>query len=687
MLVGREGLLADLAAESAPGGGVSVRVLSGLGGVGKTSVAVEFAHRGASRYGLVWQFNAEDPAALAAQVGQLACALGVAGRPGDLLTAVHARLAGMRERWLLVLDNVMDPAVVRQLVPSAGPGDVVITSQRADWPDGWMLPVPVLARAAAVDFLLAHAHDEDAEAAGRVADALGSLPLALAQGAAFLRKTGRPTARYLDLLSSERARVLGRVVGGGYGRAVAGAWSAAVDQARETPGALGLLRLLACCAPDAVPVRLLLPDGRKLPGGIDRDVARQLSVLTADRLALDEALIALSDFSLIGPVRAGMVSVHRLVQANTMDALDEASRDAWRTAAASLIVRALPDDPGIPGGWPRFAALLPHAEAVLPPWHVGMNHLAVFLFQSGSHHAARAAARRLLTACTWRYGAYHRGTLTVRYNLARFTGSAGDAMAARDMFAELVLICERIKGYEHTETLIARNQLASHTGEAGDAARARDMFAELLPVEERVQGPEHPSTLTTRHNLAYWTGLAGDVVAATEMLAALLPVRGRVLPAGDPETLTTAFVLARFIGEAGDAAMARDMLADLLPLRARIQGPEHPETLITRSELARFTGTAGDLFAAREMLAELLPVHERVAGPVHPAALTTRHNLAQFTGLTGDEAGAREMFVRLLPVRERVQGPEHPDTLSARRGLATWTDPPVRPRRVDESAD
>ena len=673
-LVGRDGLLGELVrhfADSPPA--PRIRVLAGLGGVGKTSVAVEFAHRRAHVYGLVWQLNSGDPAALDGQIGQLAALLGVIGATGDLLGAVQARLAGMQERWLLVLDNVADPEVVARLMPAASAGDVVVTTQRTDWPAGWAMRVPVLDREVAIEFLLSHAHDGDVVAAGRVADALVLLPLALAQAAAFLRATGRATAVYLDLLSSERARVLKRVVPGGYGRAVAGAWSAAVEQMQDAPGAVGLLRLLSCYAPDAIPVRLLLPDYLELPAGIDAGVVGQLAALIGDRLALDEALIALGEYSLIGPVLGGAVSVHRLVQATTLDALDESARETWRDAAARLVARALPEDPELPRAWPIFAALLPHTETTLPPWHPGLLRVVQYLAFSGNYVAAREVARRAVDALTRRHGLENADTLAARHELAAWTGETGDAVGARDQFVALLPIRERACGSEHPDALISRHELARWTGEAGDVVGARDLFAALLPINERVRGAEDPITLIVRLNLAHWTGEAGDAAGARDLFTASLPIIERVRGREHPRTLSTRHQLAHWTGEAGDAAGARDQLAALLPVIERVRGAEHPETLISQHRLAHWTGEAGDVAGARDLFAALLPIIERVRGLEHPRTLSTRDQLAYWTGQAGDAAGARDQLAALLPVIERVCGPEHPDTLSTRHQLAHWS--------------
>jgi hypothetical protein len=199
-LAGREELLAGLDAglDVRRGAGPGVMVLCGLGGAGKTSVAVEYAYRQAGRYAVVWQLPGEDPAGLAAEFAELAAALGAGG--GDVVGRVHAVLA-RRDDWLLVFDNVPDPAAVARVVPPAGGGRVVITSQFGSWPGRAVLEVPVLDRAVATGFLLDRTGAGAAEeaAASVLAGELGGLPLALEQAGAYMQASGRTVGGYLGL--------------------------------------------------------------------------------------------------------------------------------------------------------------------------------------------------------------------------------------------------------------------------------------------------------------------------------------------------------------------------------------------------------------------------------------------------------------------------------------------------------
>ena len=637
LLAGREDLLADLHTRLTGGDGPGPRTvaLCGFGGAGKTSVALAYAHRHLAEVGVAWQLAAEDPTVLAEGFGQLAAQLGArnVADTRDPVASVHGVLAAFPGAWLLIFDNAPDRASVEAFLPTAGPGRVLITSQSALWSRGQALEVPVLDTEVAAGFLADRTGDTDRRAAWDLAGALGGLPLALEQAAAYVQASGDSLAGYLASFVQRRPEMLSRGEPTGYPETVATTWRLAFEDVRQAaPGAAGLLRLLAFCAPEAIPLRLLLQPRPDLAGRLGEEVAPVLGPLMDDRLAAGDAIGALRRYSLISPPADGSVSVHRLVQAVTADQMPAELARQWQHAAAALIENAIPDDTALPETWPVCAQLLPHAQAALADDSAGMARIANYLGNSGSY------------------------------------------ALARDLQQKVAEAREQILGPEHPATLTARRHLAAWTGQAGDRADARDQYAALLPVFERVFGPEHPETLTGRGSLAHWTGAAGDAAAARDQFAALLPVRERVLGLEHPHTRGARANLALWTGAAGDAAAARDQCTALLPVFERVFGPEHPETLIARANLARWTGEAGDAAAARDQFAALLPVRERVLGPEHPHTLGVRANLARWTGEAGDAADARDQYAALLPVFERVLGPEHPDTLGARASLADWIE-------------
>ena len=266
LLAGREGLLAELDGRLAPAAGRAgprVGVLCGLGGAGKTSVAVEYAYRHLPEVGACWLLQAEDPAVLAEEFAVLAAQLGAreARDARDPVAAVHAVLARAQGGWLLVFDNVPDQAGIERFLPPAGDGRVVVTTQSQHWPAGKALDVPVLDLEVAAAFLVSRTgNGGDLGAARELAGELGGLPLALEQAAAYMQATGMPLGRYLPLFRARQADLLARGEAAGHRQHTAATLALALARlGRDAPAAVGACgywrswrpsrRRWACCWP------------------------------------------------------------------------------------------------------------------------------------------------------------------------------------------------------------------------------------------------------------------------------------------------------------------------------------------------------------------------------------------------------------------------------------------------------
>ncbi|MEW9555151.1 tetratricopeptide repeat protein [Nonomuraea sp. NPDC050783] len=641
--VGRDHALRQLAAAMRDEAGVVSLAICGLGGVGKSELALQYAHAHRDDYELIWWIPAESTGRVRSGLAELGRALAAAvtsrGQDGtapmtplaeqDAFAYALAWLAGHR-RWLLVFDNVEDPHELDPYLGRLERGHVLITSRRST---GWdatsgRIPLPELSAQEAVTLLTDLIGTTDPETAHleSLADELGFLPLALVQAGGYIAGTpGMTVAGYRRLLAAAPGRMHaasppGQSEAGEADRhVIARVWQVTRHTlAARDPLTVELLGLLACYASADLPMSAL---------GTSVEVAESVALLASySMITLTRPERARPGDTLEHP----LVGVHRLVHAVIRAELTDEHRHALRERAARLLEAALPADPEDIGSWPLFARFLPHVRTVLAPDSAGTLQAIRYLAASGDPRTAHAWQRD-------RHAALHAAL-----------------------------------GPRHPDTLAARHDLAGHRGGAGDARAAREEFAALLPLQEGVHGPDHPRVLATRHALALWTGQAGDPAAARDGAAALLPVRERVLGPEHPDTLGTRHDLAYWTGQAGDPEAARDQLLGLLPVSERVLGPEHPQTLGSRHVLAVLLGKLGDAPAAREQFAALIRIRERVQGPDHPATLNARHELARWTGEAGDAASAREQFAALLPVRRRVQGPGHPDTLIARDALAYW---------------
>jgi hypothetical protein len=410
----------------------------------------------------------------------------------------------------------------------------------------------------------------------------------------------------------------------------------------DAPAAAALLRTLAFLGPEPVPFSLLLAvpkatDARVMKGAATEtpavplpEAAAALAVLLGDPIASGDAIHRLRRHGLVawaGGDRVVIPPVRAAVRASLLASSD------WQLAATALVDAAIPADPRDPNTWPAYAALLPHARAVIATTSDAMGRLAGYVEESGDYRGARDLWSLIADVRTAADGPEHPRTLVARCQHARWTGAAGDAVTARDALAALLPLAEDVLGPDAPETLAARHELAAMTGFAGDPFTAREQLLMLVPAVERVLGLDHLDTLRARASLAHWTGAAGDPVGARHQFGLLSRVAERVfgnLP--HPETVRMQAAAIPWSGKAGDPHAARNQAGLLLqPYLARVLGLAHPDTLGVRREHARWTGLDGDPAAARDELSELLPVMESTLGAEHPRTVAARKDLASWT--------------------------------------------------------
>ncbi|WP_234008813.1 FxSxx-COOH system tetratricopeptide repeat protein [Streptomyces sp. Mg1] len=708
---------AGLLRAAVEGGGTAVltQVLTGMGGVGKTQLAADYARAAWDDGGLdvlIWvTASAQSPVISGyAQAGVELCR----ADPEDTRQAAKQFLAwlapkpGQRPcRWLVVMDDVADPGdlIVHpddpanrySLWPPASPhGRVLLTTRRRDaalFGEGRRrievgLFTPHESFSYLTASLTAQRRTEPADQLTALAHDLGHLPLALAQAAAYLIDSGETAAAYRDLLAN-RATTLDHLVPDALpdeqATALAAAWSLSIDRAdmlRPAGLARPMLHLAALLDANGIPQDVLTGQSARNHLAAHRSTTGPTP--QSDTVALSDAvgaLRALDRLSLIDhqpgtPHQA--VRVHQLIQRATRDTLTPHQHDQAARTAADALTAAWPaierDTNLVQTLRTNTGALTKCAEDALywPDAHLVLYRLGHSLGGSGQVAAAIDHFQHLADIADSHLGPDHPDTLSARGNLATMRGEAGDPAGAATAFADLLKSMVRVLGEDHPHTFTTRNNLATMQGEAGDTAGAVTAFTDLLADRTRVLGKDHPDTLTTRNNLATWQGLAGDAAGATTALADLLADRARALGEDHPTTLITRGNLATMQGEAGDPAGAATAFADLLKSMVRVLGEDHPHTFTTRNNLATMQGEAGDTAGAVTAFTDLLADRTRVLGKDHPDTLTTRNNLATWQGLAGDAAGATQAYTDLLESIVRALGEDHHTVRITRENLNYW---------------
>ncbi|MGW6732849.1 tetratricopeptide repeat protein [Streptomyces sp. NPDC055013] len=681
VFVGREEALATLAAAMEQNSKAITQTVQGLGGVGKTTLALQYAHIHRNSYQLVWWIHADTPEQIITDLASLTTRIhgGATGRT----TAEDADWAvgwlQTHPGWLLILDNAEHPDTTRRLLGQLHhAGRHLITSRFTDgWPSD-PLALPLFTPEASLDLLteLTGLTDPDSRHHARqLADDLGHLPLALEQAGVFIAQSHISVNTYRDLLRQHPAKTTSTPPAGrDPKRTMARIWRITLDTLHhDTPLAVDILRTAAWYAPTAIPRDLLAP-------------------MTDNPVNYAQALSQLAAYNMI-TLDADTLSIHRLIQsvARTSDTATTDDTDPHRThdtittarhRATALLLTALPDQPDTNvAGWPAWRTLLPHAEALLTAdladdtedTDFVLTATGVYLQGQGQIAQAVAYKKRSLEASTRLNGPGHPSTLTSRNNLAYAYESAGDLGRAIPLYEKNLTDRVRVQGEDHPSTLTSRNNLAGAYESAGDLGRAIPLYEKNLTDRVRVQGENDPDTLASRNNLAYAYQAAGDLGRAIPLYEKNLTDSVRVLGEDHPSTLTSRNNLAGVYRTTGDLGRAIPLYEKNLTDSVRVLGEDHPDTLSSRNNLAGAYQAAGDDRA--------IPLHEknlthsvRVLGEDHPSTLTSRNNLAGAYDSAGDLGRAIPLYEKNLTDYVRVLGEDHPSTLTSRNNLASAYD-------------
>jgi tetratricopeptide (TPR) repeat protein len=685
---GRDELLASLAGRLAGGGTAAVtQVLQGGGGVGKTTVAVEYAYRHRSQFDTVWWVRAEQPATLLGDLTGLAASLGVA-EPAQadqqLAVAAVRRWLDDHDRWLLVLDNAGAPdastglevplARLVDLLPQVPHGQVLVTSRDASWEHHAALDeLEVFTPAEAVAFLLARSGSSDQATALRIAELLGLLPLALEQAGAYIRETRLPLAGYLDRLRRFPTLTMakGRPRDRDPADTVATTWQVSLDRVRAVPGATSLLAVCAFLGPEEISRELFTQRLDPLPD--------DWAVLAADSFALDEAIGALRRFALV-KASEQVLSVHRLVQQVTRDQLDATEQRRQVAVALRLVRAAFPTEHRNPDVWPAYARLLPHALAVIghsQPLEVEpelaawlLNQAGLYLWQRADHSQALTLHERALTIREARLGPDHPDTAESLNNLANVLQDQGNFDRARALFERALAIREMRLGPDHLDTALSLDNLATVLRDQGDLAGARPLHERALAIRQARLGADHPDTADSITTLAILLGAQGDLAEARALHERALAIRQARLGADHPDTAWSLHNLAHLRRDQGDLDHARTLFERALAISEARLGADHPTTAHNLTDLGAVLGAQGDLDGARSLHERALAIYEARLGADHPDTAYILTDLAGVLADQGDLPGARALLERALAICEARLGPDHPDTVRTRRNLA-----------------
>ncbi len=653
--------------------------LHGAGGVGKSQLAIEYVYLHQQDFDLIWWIPAERPAQIQSALVELAVRLDLPV-PSTANTAVPAVLETLRigrpySNWLLIFDNAEDPDAVERFFPKGGPGSIVVTSRNGAWREvANSLPVDVFERQESIDLLRRRGPDLAVDDADRLAAALGDLPLAIEQAAAWRAETRMPADEYLELLGASRPLLDDETTTQqqDYPELVAAAWNVSLNWLRgQDPSALLLLQVCSFFAPEPIG-KVLLSKPRALR------IHPDLDPLVRNPIRLNRAIRTIGRLSLARiDHRTNSFQMHRLVQRVLINQMDPEDRDALRHGAHMLLAGNDPDQPADSDHWPRYAELYPHLVA--SGAEQCSNELvrdmvlneSKYLWRWGDHLGARDLSQRAWTAWTATTDGADPDGLRMASWLGFMHFVVGDYAASAALNTRTLELYRQTLGDDQEETLDAIGAVAADHRVAGDFAGALDRSLVVYDRAKQNFGEEEPFTLRAAHNLAVSMRLSSLFGRALQLDEQTYQRLVQIYGTDHPDSLSTLGGINLDRRELGDYLAAHSNQESVVATARRmLKYDDHPDLLRQSHMLASFRRKAGHHHDALDLSSDVLRRFRTRYGDNHPDTVLAKLTFSIDQRLTGDLRAAREAAEAAVEGLHRLYGEDHPHTAGAQVDLA-----------------
>jgi tetratricopeptide (TPR) repeat protein/DNA-binding XRE family transcriptional regulator len=665
--------------------------ISGLGGIGKTQIALEYAYQHARDYAAVFWISAATQETLQAGLVTVAESLQLPEKDDHdqtrVIRAVSQWLVSHQD-WLLILDNADEVAIVRDVLPAQRSGHLLLTTraqalgaiaQRMEIETMGMAEGTLFllrrAKLLAPDAFLDQASPEHLAATEAIVIEMDFLPLALDQAGAYIEEVGCSLAGYLDLYRTHRTQLLQRRghAPGAYPESVATTWSVNFQHiVQVNPAAAELLRLYAYLAPDAIPEELISESGAAL-GPV-------LGQVATDAFALNGAIEELRKFSLVQrDPEARLLRLHRLVQTVLKDAMKREDQCQWAERAVRATSMAFPQTVERET-WPLCQHWLPQAQAcsvliqgytlVFEEAATLLQRTATYLYDAALNEQAASLYQQALHLWEQVTGPDSPQVASVLEGLALVFKALGKYTEAEPLFLRTLSIQEQIVGPEHPEVARSLTMLASISFGQEKYEQAESLCQRALRIQEQTLRPEHPEVARSLHTLASIYHASGNYEHVESLYRRALRIREQALGTDHPDVAGTLYNLARLSFDQGRYEQAELLFLRTLRIWEQAFGPEHPDVVYALNALAGLYHAQGKYEQAEPLFQRTLRIWEQALGPEHSYVAHALHGLASLYSDQEKYEQAEQLYQRALRIWEQALGPEHSYVAHALHGLA-----------------
>ncbi len=663
--------------------------LSGLGGIGKTQTAIEYAFRYREEYRAVFWVRAESRDTLVSDYIAIAQLLGLPDHDAKEQMQVVAsvkRWLQENEGWLLLLDNADDLSALPDFLPREGQGQLLLTTRaQATGTLARSLSVDKMEVSEGIRFLLRRAkllvEDEPLEtvsaatrsAAQQLVEELDGLPLALDQAGAYLEETGCSLSEYLALYGQHRLTLLKRAssLAGDYPHTVASTWTLSFSKVEQAnPAAVDVLRVCAFLHPDAIPEEVLTEGAAAL--------GPHLQHVAAEPLLLNEAIQLLRRYSLVKrDAEAKLLHLHRLVQLVLKESMAPAMQRQWAERAVFAVNAAFPAVEY--GAWPKCERVLSQAltaAQLIEQYQVNneeagrlLYETATYLWERGRYTEAEPLYQRALRIREQQLGPQHPDVGQSLNRLGILYHDQGRYAEAVPFYQRALHIWEQQLGPEHPKVGYPLNNLANLYKDQGMYAEAEPLHQRALHIFEQQLGPEHPNVAQSLSNLANLYESQGKYAEAEPLYQRALRIWEQQLGPEHPNVAQSLNNLAELYYEQGKYVEAESLFQRALAIWEKQLGPEHPFVAHALNGLANLYLEQSKYEQAESLYQRALGIREQQLGPDHSDTAETVHDLARYWEAQGNSEEACTWYTRALAIREQALGAQHLKTTRTRTRL------------------
>jgi tetratricopeptide (TPR) repeat protein len=619
------------------------QALSGLGGVGKTQIAVEYAHRYRNDYEAVLWVEADSEASLSNSVVDIASLLDLPQKENperEIVQQAVQRWLASSTNWLLVLDNVEDKDLFKNFIPPGAQGHVVITTRLSSTGNIKRLDVKEMTEDGVL-FLLRRsgaieenqekedAKPEDLEPAKKIKEMFGGLALALEQAGAYVEGNGISLTRYLELYENSRSELLKeKAEDGDYKYSVAKAFDISLQKTKENSlAAYELIQLCAFYDPDSIP-ELIFKEGQEHLG-------KDLREVIGNDLQWEKIVKEACQFSLLQRnLGEASFRIHRLIQQVVRDGLDESKGRLEKSI--KTLNSAFPGSDNL-DNWSVCAKLLPSISIIfkeikkvdleIPEIGDLFNAVGIYLKDTGIYAEAEPYCEIALKVSKACYGEEHTDVATFLNNLAGLYSSQGRYEEAEPLYKNALKMRKKLLGEENPEVAVSLNNLALLYQNQGRYEEAEPLYKADLEMSKKLLGEEHPEVAASLNNLALLYQHQGRYEEAEPLYKDALKMRKKLLGEENPDVANSLNNLAGLYKNQGRYEEAEPLYKDSLKMRKKLLGEEHPSVAFPYNNLGMLYLKLENFSKAEEYLQKALNIIVPAVGHDHPNVVSTKKTL------------------------------------------------------------